>query len=420
MTVRRQFTHMTDPAEPVPEPISARRQRQALAVPFLSLGFRPFFLFAGIWAALGLPLSILLIEGFVPSSGPIDVIAWHRHEMLFGFFAATITGFILTAIPNWTGRLPVSGMPLLCLALLWVAGRIAVSSVALLGLTTVAVVDIAFLFAVVILVLREIAAGKNWRNLPIALAICLLVIANALQHAEIAGLVTNDAIAGGIGTRLAIATIVLLIALVGGRIVPSFTRNWIAKNNAGPMPAGFTGTDKATLVLTVLALALWIALPETFLTGIGAALAAIANLIRLIRWRGHATLGEPIVWVLHLGYLWLVVGFGLIAVSALTQALAMTAAVHGLTVGAIGTMALAVMSRATLGHTGRALKAGPLLTIAYLLVSCAAIARILSAVSEQAGSLLLHGAAGCWSLAFLLFVIVCGPMLLGCNTAEAD
>jgi len=400
---------MTDSTETV----SPRRKRQAETIPFLTLGFRPFFLLAGIWAALGLPLSILLMEGLVPLSGPLDVLAWHRHEMLFGFVAATVTGFILTAIPNWTGRLPVSGMPLLCLALLWAAGRIAVSAMGLLGAAAVATIDIAFLLTVVVVVLREIVAGKNWRNMPIAAALMLLVAANALQHAEIAGLLPNDAIAGGRGTRLAIATMAMLIALVGGRIVPSFTRNWLAKNSAGPMPAEFGPYDKAALVLTGLALTLWVILPENHFTGAAAALAALANLIRLARWRGLATWPEPLVWVLHLGYLWLAAGLALIALSALTESLTMTSVLHGLTIGAIGTMTLAVMSRATLGHTGRALTAGPALTIAYLLVSCAAIARILSALSDQAGSLLLYGAAFCWSLAFLLFVIVCGPMLIG-------
>ena len=403
-----------------PEPVSTRRKRQAETIPFLTLGFRPFFLFAGVWAALGLPLSILLMEGIVPLSGPIDVIAWHRHEMLFGFVAATVTGFILTAIPNWTGRLPVSGMPLLCLALLWAAGRIAVSAIGLLGSAAVAAIDIAFLLTVVVLVLREIVAGKNWRNLPIVAALMLLVAANGLQHAEIAGLMPNDAIAGGRGTRLAIATMAMLIALIGGRVVPSFTRNWLAKNAAGPMPAEFSAYDKATLGLTGLALTLWIIQPEDDVTGIAAAFAALANLIRLARWRGLATLAEPLVWVLHLGYLWLAAGLALIALGALTEALTMTSVLHGLTVGAIGTMTLAVMSRATLGHTGHALTAGPALTLAYLLVSGAAIARILSALSDQSGSLLLYGAAFCWSLAFLIFVIVCGPMLLGRNGGKQE
>ena len=395
------------------EPLTARRKRQTATIPFLTLGFRPFFLFAGLWAALGLPLSILLMEGTVALAGPIDALAWHRHEMLFGFAAATVTGFILTAVPNWTGRLPVSGMPLLCLALLWAAGRIAVSTVGLLGAAVAAAIDISFLLTVVLLVLREIVAGKNWRNLPVAAALALLVAANALQHAEIAGIVPSDAVAGGMGTRLAIATLAMLIALIGGRIVPSFTRNWLAKNIAGTMPAEFSAFDKAALILTGLALILWVVLPETGVTGIAASLAALANLIRVARWRGVATGPEPLVWVLHLGYLWLAAGLGLIALGALTQTLTMTSVLHGLTIGAIGTMTLAVMSRATLGHTGRALTAGPALTLAYLLVSLAAVARILSALSDQAGSLLLYGAAFCWSLAFLIFVAVCGPMLIG-------
>jgi uncharacterized protein involved in response to NO len=328
--------------------------------------------------------------------------------MLFGFVAATLTGFLLTAIPNWTGHLPLQGMPLLGLVVLWIAGRGAVATSAVIGAEVTAAIDIAFLATVATLAAREIVAGRNWRNLPIVVAVVLFLAGNMLIHAEALSVIP----ASGIGQRLSIAVIVVLIALVGGRIVPSFTRNWLVKRGQDRLPASFDAVDRAALAITILALVTWIAVPDGDVTGGLIALAALANAVRLARWRGQSTGDEALVWVLHLGYAWIPAGLALLALGEWWAALPPSAALHALTAGAMGTMMLAVMSRATMGHTGRTLHAGPALTVAYLLVSLAAATRIVSALWLEAAPPLLWIAATGWVVAFLLYLAVCGPMLI--------
>lgn len=372
------------------------------------MGFRPFFLLAGIWAALALAVFIANLQGVIDLPTHLDSVTWHWHEMLFGFVAATFTGFLLTAIPNWTGHLPLQGTSLFFLALVWIAGRMAVAFSQTIGALPAALIDMAFLAIVLVLTLREIIAGKNWRNLPIIAALALFLLANTAIHAEALDFITNDAL----GQRLSIAVMVMLITLIGGRIVPSFTRNWLKKQGHERLPAPFGIIDGGALATTLVALAWWSTEPEGYLTGVFAAIAAAANLLRLARWRGWATGAEALVWVLHLGYLWIPVGLALLALSQFWPSLPQSGALHALTAGAMGTMTLAVMSRATMGHTGRDLHAGPALTTAYGLVSLAAASRIASSIFDMAADSLLWVAAFSWITGFVIFLAVCGPMLL--------
>jgi uncharacterized protein involved in response to NO len=394
----------------VPNDTPASRPRRAWSGPaLLSLGFRPFFFFAGLWAVVSLPLALAAIYGGLTLPSVFDPIAWHAHELLFGYTAAVMAGFLLTAIPNWTGRLPLQGWPLLGLACRWLAGRGAMAFSALLGPWLAAAIDVAFLFVFAAIVLREIIAGRNWRNLPPVLAVVVFALANAGSH--IAALGEMDT--GGMETRLAILVPLGLITMIGGRIVPSFTRNWLAKRGATALPAPFSRFDGAVLILTLAALTAWVVAPESVATGALMALAAAGNLIRLGRWRGQATGAEPLVWSLHLAYLWIPMGLGLIAVSVWWPALPQSAAIHALTAGAIGSMTLAVMSRATLGHSGRALHAGAGLTAAYLLVTFAALGRVTAPLAGAYETPLLGLAALAWIAAFALFLIVCGSALFG-------
>ena len=374
----------------------------------LAQGFRPFFLLAGIWAAATLALFVATLQGWTGIPTAFNPDDWHAHEMLFGYISAAIAGFLLTAIPNWTGRLPLHGTPLLGLVLVWLAGRIAVAVSDLIGAAPAAMIDLSFLFVLCAVTLREIVAGRNWRNLPIVLVIGVLFTFNALMHAEFLGLLGSD----GAPRRGAVAVVIVLITLVGGRIVPSFTRNWLAKRNAPSLPGQFGLLDRLTLAITPVALCAWALLPEADLAAGLCALAAALNLFRLIRWRGHRTYPEPLLWVLHLAYFWISVGLALIALSHWGALLPPSGAIHALTTGAIGTMTLAVMSRTTLGHTGRALHAGPALTAAYLCVTLATLLRILSAVWIEMDTQLLMAAALAWVTAFVLFLAVCAPMLI--------
>jgi uncharacterized protein involved in response to NO len=329
--------------------------------------------------------------------------------MLFGYAAAAIAGFLLTAIPNWTGRLPVRGVRLALLVGLWAVGRLAVAFSASVGVETAAAIDSAFLLVLWATILREILAGRNWRNLIVAGLVGLLVVSNSLIHLEYLGLTET----GALGFRLAITDMLLLIALIGGRIVPSFTRNWLAKRGETSLPSPFGRLDRLTLAVSVAAGLLWAFLPEGLSTGIAALAAALANGLRLARWRGHKTGTEPLVWILHLGYGWIAAAFALLATSLLTAAVPQTAAIHAFTTGAVGTMTLAVMTRATLGHTGRELTAGPGTTAIYLLALASGVLRVVSPLSAELESVLVALSGICWIAAFGCFVGLYGPLLAG-------
>ncbi len=373
----------------------------------LGAGFRPFFLIAGLWAALVVPLWLAVLGGHIVLPSAFDPVTWHGREMLFGFVQAAVAGFLLTAVPNWTGRMPIQGWSLGGLALLFLAGRIAVTFSALIGPALAAAIDLAFPLVLIAALAREIVAGRNWRNLPMIAALGLIGLANALTHLEALGWAAT----GTLGLRLGIGVVLLLIGLVGGRVIPSFTRNWLVKRGVRALPAPAGRFDAATVAVTAVALAAWVAAPAW--TGVAPlmALAAAANLVRLIRWRGYLTAAEPLVWVLHLGFLWLPVGFALMAVAPLTG-LAPSAALHALTGGAMATMILAVSTRAMRGHTGRALRADGATTLIYALAMVSAAARVATGLSSEAYLPLLTFAGLAWTAAFALFLAVYGPMLL--------
>jgi len=384
------------------------RYRAVAGPALLTQGFRPFFLAAGLWAVVALALSIGMIQGRLSLPTVFDPIAWHLHELIYGYAAAAIAGFLLTAIPNWTGRLPLQGWPLLWLVLLWLAGRVAMATSALIGAGPAAALDLGFLAALAVVALREIIVGRNWRNLVPIAGVLLLFAANLLLHAEAMALVES----GGASHRLPIAVLVMLISLIGGRVTPSFTRNWLAKRGTPPLPATFGRLDQAAMLVSLLALGAWVALPEGTMTALALAAAALLQFVRLARWRGWASAPEPLLWILHVAYLWVPLGLALLSAAHWLPALPATGALHALTVGAIGTMTLAVMSRAILGHTGRPLSADAGLTAVYVLITLAAAGRVAATVWEAASGLLLSAAVAFWIASFLGFLILCGPMLL--------
>ncbi len=374
--------------------------------PVLTYGFRPFFLMSAIWAALAV---LIWISAFLLGDGTIggaDGRQWHIHEMLFGYGAGVIAGFLLTAVPNWTGRLPVSGAPLACLAALWMLGRVAgllPLSVSLLA----AAMDAAFLIVFAALVWREILAAGNRKNLPVAVMVTVLAAANIVFHAS-----ARWPQAGPIGERVAVAAITALIALIGGRIIPSFTQNWVLPRGLkGPTPVGLF--DKITLVVTVAALILWVAAPAQAVTGGGLIAAGLLTFVRLLRWRGWRTWPESMVWILHVGFVWLPIGFLLLGGSALAPAVfPFSAGIHALTAGGIGVVTLAVMTRATRGHTGRPRASDFATTAIYSLAIGAAAVRVLAPFLTELMPTLLAVSTVLWVLAFAGFAAVYGPMLL--------
>jgi uncharacterized protein involved in response to NO len=329
--------------------------------------------------------------------------------MVFGFAAAAVAGFLLTAIPNWTGRMPLQGGPLAALVLLWAAGRLGVLFSADIGAPAAAGADLSFPAAFLAVVAREILAGRNWRNLPMLGALSLLLVGNLLVHLGALGFADT----AELGNRLGLATLLMLISLVGGRIIPSFTHNWMAKARpevSPPVPAGHL--DQAVLIVTGPALLVWAMAPDAAVTPWAALTAGTAAALRLSRWRGLHTIREPLLLILHAGYGWIALGLLLLGLNGLTKILPATAALHALTVGAVGTMTLAVMTRASLGHTGRPLTAGPATLAIYALITTAAILRILSSFAGNQIELALALSGAAWTGAFGLFAVFYGRVLI--------
>lgn len=385
------------------------RRAGASSPAWLSQGFRPFFLGAAAWSAAALGLwAAMLARGLVLPSR-FDPLSWHIHEMLFGFVMAAVAGFLLTAVPNWTGRPPVRGAPLALLAALWATGRATCLVSAWLPAPAAVAGDLAFPAALAVVVGREIIAGRSWRNLPMLAPLVVLGAANLLMHLESLGV----RVAHGLGWRLGLAAILVLVSVVGGRITPSFTRNWLAGRGQiadGQFARG--AVDRQALGTLHAGLFGWAAVPTSPVAGWLLIAGAAANAWRLARWRGRAATPEPLLLILHLGYAWLVAGAALLGWSVLSPVVPLGAGVHALTAGAIGTMILAVMTRASRGHTGRALTADGLTQAIYVLVVAAALARIAAAFAGDWAMALLLAAAGLWIGAFLLFAVVYGRMLL--------
>src|SRR5262245_37334081 len=387
-------------------PAALRRRREYAGPALLSYGFRPFFLGGAVWAGLAMVLWLPQFFGELALPTVFNPIDWHIHEMLFGYVAAIIAGFLLTAIPNWTGRLPVNGYPLAALAALWAAGRVAVATSAITGAGIAAVIDIAFLATLAAVAVREIVAGQNWRNLRVLIVLGVLIAGNIVFHIEAIWWGTAQ-----YGVRLGISAVICLIMLVGGRIVPSFTRNWLVRMNPGRLPRPFARFDALSLGAGAVALASWIAFPQLAVSGALLTAAGLLHAARLARWAGDRTLGDRLVLVLHLAYGFVPIGFLLLGASILWPSrLPASAGLHAWTVGAIGLMTLAVMTRASLGHTGQMLVASPTTQMIYFAALTAAVIRIAAAFEPSIE--LLHGAAVVWIVAFGGFAIFFGPTLV--------
>ncbi|AGK56741.1 NnrS family protein [Hyphomicrobium denitrificans 1NES1] len=371
-----------------------------------SFGFRPFFLLASIWSALAVPLWLLPFLGVGESWAAIFTRDWHVHEMLFGYTAAVIVGYMTIAGANWTGHYPVAGRPIVLLVALWIAGRAAMLAYPILGLTA-AVIDAAFLISFSLALWREQLAATNSRVLAPSIVITLLAIANVGFHARM--------IAPAIGPaseRMTIGLITFLIALMGGRLVPSFTRNWMAQRKITPQPAPYGRFDVVTLSATGTGIASWIALPFSPFSGTLLTIAGMGLLVRLLRWRGWVAARDGMVLILHLAYFWCALGVAMLGASVLLPAdIPGTAAIHALTAGAIGVMTLAVMTRTSLSHTGRERRANYATLLIYLLANLAALTRTVAPFVFSAYAELLLLSAIFWSLAFGLFALVYGPML---------
>jgi uncharacterized protein involved in response to NO len=382
--------------------------------PLLANGFRPFFLFGSIYAGLAILIWLPVFYGEITLTSAFAPRDWHVHEMLYGYLPAVITGFLFTAIPNWTGRLPIQGTPLLVLVIVWIAGRVGVTFSAETGWLVAMLVDASFLLLVAAAAAREIWAGRNWRNLNVVMLVLLLLTGNIAFHLE-----AHFHGAADTGIRIGIGVVVLLISLIGGRIIPSFTRNWLVRENPGRLPVPFGRFDVIVVAIGALALLFWVISPAGRFTGTALAIAGLLHLVRLGRWAGDRTWRERLVLILHLGYAFVPSGFLLNAMSAF-ELVPAGAGIHAWMVGAAGTMTLAVMSRATLGHTGQQLTASRATQAIYAAIIVAALARICAVIEPAHSEPLLHLAAFAWAAAFFGFAISFGPLLSGAGRRKAE
>lgn len=372
-----------------------------------SYGFRPFFLFGAIYAGAMVPLWLAVFAGDISLPTAFAPRDWHVHEMLFGYVAAVIAGFLLTAVPNWTGRLPIQGMPLAILFAAWLAGRWAVTFSVLIGWQLALMLDAAFLLLLAAAAAREIIAGRKWNNLMVVGVVSMLAVTNVAFHVE--------AHLGGVAeysTRVGIGLVVTLVCVIGGRIVPSFTRNWLARREPGRLPIPFNRFDAITIAAGVGAMIAWVITPSGRFAAAALGIAGLLHLVRLVRWAGYRTLSDRLVLILHVAYAFVPAGF-LLAALAAVDLVAPSAGIHAWTGGAIGSMTIAVMTRASLGHTGQALSASLATQFVYASIVVAALARVCAALEPAHSVPLLIVAGVAWAAAFLGFALVYAPLLCG-------
>lgn len=377
-----------------------------------SYGFRPFFLFAGLFAAAVIPMWWLIWRGEISVSGQLAPTDWHIHEMIFGYGAAVVAGFLFTAVPNWTGRMPTRGWPLMVLLALWLAGRAGVAGLLPVGPVGAAIIDQMFLLAVAAMIAREIVAGRNWKNLKVLVPVSLLWGANILFHVEALTQGVSE-----IGRRLGIALLIFLIMLIGGRIVPSFTRNWLAQRRSERMPVAFNRFDGLCILVGAAALVSWVVAPFHAASVLAGGAAAVLHLVRLLRWRGLAAWRSPLLLMLHVAYLMVPLGFASIGAGA-AGLVGPAVSAHVLGIGAVAGMTLAVMMRATMGHTGRPLVAGPWLTSAFALICAATLARVAGQDVSLGGLDGVDLSAILWTLAFGVYLWRVAPWLIGPKVAR--
>ena len=393
---------------------AAARRSKAQPWPILRLGFRLFFWLAGVWAVAAMAIWIAIMSGTelfggmeLPLAAPGPL--WHGHEFIFGYAFAVVAGFLFTAIPNWTGRLPVSGAPLALLAGLWLLARLTMMLGGAVDPVISAVGALAFPVVFTLLVAREILASGKIKNLPVLVALSCLVLADVVfQLGTIFDLAYHD-----IALRLAIAILALLIALIGGRVTPSFTRNWLAKRKATKMPAPMDIWDHIAMAVTAVALICWVVWPQAVGSAMALFAGAFALALRLSRWRGLHCWREPLLLVLHLGYAWLPVGLALLGWSIVSTELAMADAQHALTTGAVGTMTLAMMTRASLGHSDRPLTADGVTVAIFALITIAGMGRLWAGFAFDGYMTLISLSAAAWIGAFALFLVSYSPILFG-------
>ncbi len=376
----------------------ACRMKQIFGKPILSLGFRPFFLMAMTFLPMVTIYFVLSFEGiFQTSNLSWDIINWHRHEMVFGYSSAVIAGFLLTAVPNWTGQPTPKGFKLALLCGFWILGRLAMLLSAFLPKYVVAIIDIPFYFLVATAILPALINSNNKRNYFFLVLLVFQSIANSVMH-------FGDP---ELGMRMGLNIIVLIMLIIGGRVIPFFTEN--AKNLKIIRDQRI---EKIAMYCAIGAAILDIWRFAPILSGFALLLAAISNLWRFVQWKTAKTLDEPLLWILHIGYFWLVVGMLLKSLDLFGFHIPNAVANHAFTIGGIATLTMGMMARVSLGHTGRPLKVHNTIILAFIMVNMAAFLRVFWVwiLPNQTFTIYLFSAT-LLSLSFILMLAIYFPIL---------
>lgn len=390
----------------LPPLVSASRPAQSAAPlqgwPLLRLGFRPFYLGTALLACLAVPLWIAIFLGRIQVQLPMSPLLWHAHEMLFGFAAGVVVGFLLTAVKAWTGLETARGPLLGALALLWLAARLA-SLVA--PYPVYAMLDMLLLPAVAAVLLRVLIKAGNKRNIPLICLLLLMAAANLVFHLSVLGIVAVPAV---IALYAELALILMVVSVITGRVVPMFTRN-VTPGLVINMPRKF---ELSLLAVTAVALALWVLAAPAPVVLVASLAAGVMHAVRLWKWHPQVTFKRPILWILHASYAWLPLGFVLLALAQLGWVVP-SLAVHAFAVGVIGGLIIGMVTRTARGHTGRPLQPSRGEVVAYALVMLAAVQRVLvPAVQPAWYAYALEGAACLWAIAFAIYLVIYTPWLM--------
>ncbi|MDP1649266.1 MAG: NnrS family protein [Rubrivivax sp.] len=378
--------------------------------PLLRLGFRPFYLGAALFALLAMPLWVALFLGQVTLTLTVPAVLWHAHEMLFGFAVAVIVGFLLTAGKAWTGLATPRGAFLGALALLWVAARVAA---VVAPYPVYAVLDLVLLPLVAAVLVDVLVRARNRRNLPLAGILVLLSLANLAFHLGVMGTIDMTPMRA---LHAGLALIVMIECVMAGRVVPAFTMS----ATPGLKLQIQRGLETTTLATTALALVLWVFAPPGPATAAAFTGAAVLQVLRQLQWRPLITRRRPILWILHVAYAWIAIGFALLALAQIGW-VGVSAGVHALAIGATGGLIIGMITRTARGHTGRPLRASQAEVLAYALVMAAATLRVLvPLVAPQWLVPSLIGAAFAWCAAFAIYLSVYSPWLLGTRLDGKD
>ncbi len=373
--------------------------------PIVAKGFRLFFLLAGVHAVLFLPAWLLTLSARFAPARHLDAMTWHAHEMLFGFTSAVIAGFLLTSVSNWTSRETLVGAPLGALGVVWVAGRIVMTLPTGLPSWAVAAIDLAFLPLVALAIGRPILATKNTRNFGMVGLVLAMWLGNLALHADALGLLPG---ARGRALSLAIDGIILMIIVMAARVFPMFTRNATGVSTI----AGNPRLDRAAVAAMLATTLADAAVSDARAGGALAAVTAALVAARAWGWGARHAARVPLLWILHVGHAWIVIGLALRAASSLGGLVSPVLATHALTVGAIGCLTLGMMSRVSLGHTGRMIIATPTMTTSFVLLTLAALVRVVTPiVRESAYRTSVYVAGTLWAAAFGLFVVAIVPLV---------